>query len=49
MDKLLDPALQTPPLELHRNQLIAAHHRIGCLVPVRANQWTPTGLGRLEL
>jgi len=47
--ELFDPGLQAPPLELHRNEFIAAHNRTDGSIPVRADQRTPVSLAGFEL
>ena len=46
--ELFYPALQTPPLKLHRDKLVAAHHRIDGRIPLGADQRTTTGLAGFE-
>jgi hypothetical protein len=41
--------LQPEPLELHRHQLVARHHRLDGRLPVGPDQRTPPRLLRLEL
>ena len=47
MDELLHLALQTPPLELHSDELVAGHHGADLSGPVRAHQGPAARLGRL--
>jgi len=46
--EFFDPGLQSPPLELHCNELIAAHNGIDGLIPLRANQRSSVSLPGFE-
>lgn len=49
LNELLYPRLQTEPLELARDQLVASHHRIYLLHPIGSDQRTAASLLRFKL